>query len=433
MSARRLLVLCYFYPPLGGGGVHRVLGFTRHLPRHGWNTTVVCAGEEDYWVIDASLEERIPEATEVVRVTGGSGLAAWLRLRGTQGRRSGREFAALRRLSDWWLLPDSYVGWAKRAERAATALVRRRGTHGPEGFDAVLSSSPPDSVHLAARGVKRSTALPWVADFRDPWFSLVLREPPTAWHRARQQAMETSVLAEADLLLAASATHAAELERRVGSPRLRHLPNGYEPLESAAEPAATDAERAVFRCVYTGMLTLMPDVGVVLDALHEMLREHPDARRRLRLTLVGPYDSGYEDRAVALGLTPGIVEFAGPKPHAEARALQRRADLLLLWKPRNLPTMVPGKTYEYLDSGRPILAVLDPADEAARLVARAGAVVVPPGDRRAITGALGAAYAAWRAGTPPAAVPTPWLAEHTREHLAARLAEHLDRLVGERS
>jgi hypothetical protein len=47
MSPRRLLILCYFYPPLAGGGVHRVLGFTRHLPAHGWACTVVCAGEED--------------------------------------------------------------------------------------------------------------------------------------------------------------------------------------------------------------------------------------------------------------------------------------------------------------------------------------------------------------------------------------------------
>src|SRR5439155_1728807 len=51
---RRALVLAYFYPPLAGGGVHRVLSFTRHLPAHGWACTVVCAGERDYWVSDPS-------------------------------------------------------------------------------------------------------------------------------------------------------------------------------------------------------------------------------------------------------------------------------------------------------------------------------------------------------------------------------------------
>ena len=112
MSARRLLILCYFYPPLAGGGVHRVLGFTRHLPAHGWACTVVCAGEEDYWVRDETLARDAPTGTEVIRAPGGSALAALLRLgrgRGT-ARRSRRAFAGLRALSDWWLLPDSYAG-----------------------------------------------------------------------------------------------------------------------------------------------------------------------------------------------------------------------------------------------------------------------------------------------------------------------------------
>ena len=78
---RRLLLLCYFYPPLAGGGVHRALGFTRWLPERGWDCTVVCAGPEDYWVRDETLEGRIPPQTEVIRVPGGSALSAWLRLK----------------------------------------------------------------------------------------------------------------------------------------------------------------------------------------------------------------------------------------------------------------------------------------------------------------------------------------------------------------
>ena len=88
---RRVLVLCYFFPPLAGGGVHRVLSFVRELPRLGWNCTVIAAGREDYWVTDDTLEAHIPAATEVIRVSGGSALSTWLRLRGrgTVGRRKG--------------------------------------------------------------------------------------------------------------------------------------------------------------------------------------------------------------------------------------------------------------------------------------------------------------------------------------------------------
>src|SRR5262249_20087461 len=143
---------------------------------------------------------------------------------------SGRGFAILRALSNWWLLPDSYAGWAPRARHAALARIARGG------IDAVLSSSPPDSVHLAGAAVADASGLPWVADFRDPWVGLSFRRPPTPWHAARQAAMADRVTARADLVLGASRTHVADLAARAqaappapGAPkRWLHLPNGFE-------------------------------------------------------------------------------------------------------------------------------------------------------------------------------------------------------------
>jgi len=436
--SRRVLIVCYFFPPLAGGGVHRVLGFTRYLPHHGWECTVVCAGPRDHWVIDPTLESRIAPGTEVIRVEGGSGLAAWLRLRpNDRGRRPTRTFAGLRWLSDWLLFPDSYAGWARRA----TAATARRLAHG--GVDVVLTSSPPDSAHLPGLAAK-SGGTRWVADFRDPWMGLEFRRPPTAWHRRRQQALERRVIDGADVLLAASRTHAERLAARLREDgldpaRVVHLPNGYEPAADDAGSAASTLRAVptqpheVFLLVYTGTLSLVPDVGVFLDALHEMLARVPEARRRLRVRLLGPFDAGYADRAVALGLSPGIVEFVGPRPHAESRAEQRRAAVLLHWQPRDFPTMVPGKLYEYFETGRPVLALLDPATEAAELVRAAGGTVVPARDRAALAAEIERRYRAWKqAGAAPGAPPT-WLAEHRRERLAGRLAATLDQLVQARA
>ena len=447
--SRRLLLLCYFYPPLGGGGVHRALGFTRWLPRHGWDCTVVCAGPEDCWVKDETLAGQIPPETEVIRVPGGSALSAWLGLvrgvtrvagrsapaasgePGSAGRRSGLVFGGLRLLSDWMLLPDSYAGWARRARRVAAARLERGDV------TALLSSSPPDSVHLAALPLARRFGLPWVADFRDPWIGLHFRRPPTAWHAARQRELERRVLTGADLVLAASRTHADDLESDPDARprRVAHLPNGYQPDATSTSPSAGgDGPRDPqhFTLVYSGTLSLMPDAEVLFEALHQVLAQRPEARRRIRVRLAGPFDTDYEDRAVALGLK-GIVEFLGPIAHGEARALQRSADLLLLWKPRGYRTMVPGKTYEYLDAGRPIVALLEADDEAARLVRRAGAVCLPPGDREALAAEIERRYLAWKEGSGTAARTTAarpeWLDEHTRPRLAARLAGLLDALV----
>jgi len=429
----RVLILCYFFPPLAGGGVHRVLSFVRELPRHGWDCTVICAGRNDYWVTDDTLEARIPEGTEVIRVEGGSALSAWLRLGGGSGRRSGATFSWLRAISDWWLLPDSYAGWAKRAAVAA----RRRIAAG--GIDAVLSSSPPDSVHLAALATRevgrrhpaKPGSPPWLADFRDPWVGLHLREPASGWHRARQAALERRVLAGADRVLVASRTHADHLGEGSGvrAGALVHLPNGFEPAsgERGAGPIAAEspgASPSSFLAVFTGTLSMMPETEVFLEALHELLARRPELRRRLRARLAGPFDTGYEDRAVALGLK-GIVEFGGPLSHADSRTLQRRADLLLLWKPPGMPTMVPGKLYEYLDSGRPIVALLPAGDEAAELAVRGGARRVDPGDLAGLTDELERRVDEAAIARVPDRRPE-WLDEFTRARLAGRLATELD-------
>jgi glycosyltransferase involved in cell wall biosynthesis len=241
--------------------------------------------------------------------------------------------------------------------------------------------------------------------------------------------MERSVMADADLVVAASRTHADGIGLRSGA-RARevvHLPNGFEALDAPGEASPADA--AAFRMVFTGTLSQMPDAETFLEAVHEVLARRPEARRRLRARLAGPYDTDLADRALALGLT-GIVEFTGPLPHAETRALQRDADVLLLWKPPGAPTMVPGKTYEYLDTGRPVIALLETDDEAARLVRRAGGTVVPPRDRAALAARIEERYAAWREGERPAPSRHAWLDEHRRDALAARLAGHLDRVAG---
>jgi glycosyltransferase involved in cell wall biosynthesis len=331
----------------------------------------------------------------------------------------------LRAAADWTLLPDSYAGWARRARAAAARRLARGDVR------ALLTSSPPDSVHLAGLALARAGARPWIADFRDPWIGAHFRRPPTPWHASRQRAAERAVVAGADLVLAASATHAGDLRAMRtadGTPlarRVEHLPNGFEPV--AGDGVAPDPAPGTFAMVFTGTLSLMPDTRLFLAALARFLARRPDARDRVHVRLAGPYDVDDEDRARTLGLAD-VVRFPGPLDRAATRALQRRADLLLLWKPHGpgYRTMVPGKLYEYLDSGRPVLALLDPRDEAGALAARGGAELVAPGDVDRLAATLEHRFDTWaRDGRAPDARPA-WLADHARAALAGRLATLLD-------
>ncbi len=77
----------------------------------------------------------------------------------------------------------------------------------------------------------------------------------------------------------------------------------------------------------------------------------------------------------------GVVRHVGHLSRADAVALQRRADALLLLTSGQIH-MVTGKIVEYLAAGRPILALAG-GDDAASLVQETGTGVVVPRDNEA--------------------------------------------------
>jgi glycosyltransferase involved in cell wall biosynthesis len=427
----RLLLVSYFFPPLGGGGVPRALSWTRYLPERGWDVTVLAAGPGGYWVRDDSLLARVPAATEVLRVEAPTAVALWKRhvARGAAVRAGGRD-DALKSLARFFLLPDSYRAWLAPAVAAGRARLAQGG------IDAIVSTSPPETAHLVGRALARETPSwrgPWVADFRDPWVGLHYRTPPTPWHRAAHAAMERSVVEGADLVTCPSRTHERALRALVGeaaAERVRFLPNGYEEIDDpdaagAAGEAPGGPTRA--RIVFTGTLVETPAMPLFLASLARALERTPKLRERIELVVAGPYEAAYAERVASLGLTD-VVALLGPVPAAEARRLQREASALLLVRNEGpgYAAMVPGKLYEYVAARRPLVGVMGDG-EAAGLARACGAAVFDLEHvDRAVEACLAAATGADGAPRPDAQAIDDLLAARSRKKLAFTLADWLD-------
>ena len=423
---RHLLLVCYYFPPAAGGGVARALSFAKHLPKHGWRVSVVCADPDAAPLRDASRAAALGADLNVRRVTGSRLLS-----RGRQAVVGGGStrptglYRLVRGFTSWFLLPDSFAPWRKPAAEAILARL------GEERFDAILSSSPPDTVHLAALDAVRRHPIPWVADFRDPWVGLSYKRPPTPWHKARQRTLRQQVLDQADLLLSATETQVERLRFLLpagASQRVQHLPNGWEddvPLSAAPERSGP------LRIAYTGTLWDVQSTRTCLVGLHRALRgldakaaeAHP-----VELEIVGPHESDEERLVARLGLG-GVVRFAGQIPYAEARARQREADVLLLLRVHGpgYEVAVPGKFFEYLATGRPVLAFLGPG-EAADLVRESGGWVVDPDDESGAAKAFTRLLRGERPEGDPAAR-RQMADRYRRDRIAQQLAGHLDRLV----
>ena len=102
MERRRVLVLAYLFPPLGGAGVQRTLKFVRYLEPLGWDATVVSTKSRHYPARDPSLLEEIPASAQVMR-TRALPLANWLSLVPYR--------LGLKRVSAYLNWPDGGIGW----------------------------------------------------------------------------------------------------------------------------------------------------------------------------------------------------------------------------------------------------------------------------------------------------------------------------------
>ena len=456
-----VLMLAYFFPPLGGGGVQRTSKFVKYLPASGWTPVVVTVKEGAYWVADKTLAGDVPPDVEVLRTGTLSpfGVLRWIPGGGKRagggsrkvagpaseksgeraGERSGGLFRVLRGLSSFFLVPDQYVGWVPFAARAAARRV------GAGDISVVYTTSSPDSAHVAGLLVKRSTGKPWVADFRDPWTERLTFNAPTRLHLELQRRLERLVLRNADRIVCTSEDTVSDFLRKypeVDAGKFAVITNGFDPEDfadaaagrpgagapPAAQPKAGSTAAARFTIVHTGILTGKRNCFGFLEGLRLFLDRRPEARTGMEVLFVGTRDRENEARARQLGLAD-VVRFEDTLPHLECVRLQSASDLLLLIEDDSYrgSLIYPAKLYEYAASGRPILALL-PDGAAARLVRSLNAgVVAPPSDAEKIAAAIEQYFTHHKSGTPCGGVSDrSLLAPFERPALAKKLASVLD-------
>ena len=404
-----------YFPPAGGGGVQRTLKFATHLPALGIETHVLAPDDPKWIHSDEDLQPPSQAWVHRARYVGPKGRKPAEELHGTEGleRVATQARLAFRRV----LLPDENVTWNATAIPAAIRIVRA------EGIQAVLTTSPPSSVHLIGAAVKRATGIPWVADLRDSLVAHPHRRAERLPARVKEQGehvVARLVARQADAIVAVGP--AITEEARGFSPRGRvvEIPNGCDFDDFAGlEHRPSDRLRITHAGSFFGKRSPRP----FLEALARTGLEPVVAR------FVGDFRAADREWAEELGLGDRVelIPFA---PRRRALELQRDSEALLLLIPEaggRGRGVLSGKVFEYLAAERPILALVPPDGAAADLLRETGAgTVVRPDDVDAIAEALLDLHARWKAGRLDG---TPLAPEH-RERLSrgARAEELADLL-----
>jgi glycosyltransferase involved in cell wall biosynthesis len=393
-----------YFPPAGGGGVQRPLKLAQYLPALGIETHVL-APDDPKWVHrDPVL--RVPTQAWVhrARYVGPRARRPAEELHGTTGFERALVHAkiASRRL----LVPDASVTWNLTAIPAAIRIARR------EGIDAVITTSPPNSVHFVGAAVKRATGARWLADLRDPLIAHPHRRSDTAATRAKEaasSALAKLVARNADAISCVSEAIAEEVSGLEPKGVVRTIANGCD-FDDFAGLEYVRAPR--FRITHAGSFFGRRDPRPFLQALH-------DSGLDVVARFVGDFRASDREWASSLGLGDRL-ELVPYAPHAESLRLQRDSEALLLLVPDadgRGRGVLSGKVFEYLAAERPILAAVPPDGAAASLIRETGAgVVVAPDDVGGIRNALETMHARYLDGGLPAVV----LPEKTRRSFSRR-------------
>ncbi len=444
--SRRVLILSYYFPPSGGAGVQRTLKFTKYLPDFNWQPVVLTVREGAYPARDASLWNDVPASAAVHRTASWDPYRLYARWTGqsgddavVQGSVEGKEDSWKTRLAQWIranvVLPDARVGWVPFAVRRGRQLLASGE------IDAMLTTGPPHSTHLAGAALQWWTGTPWVADFRDPWTDINYYQelPHTRWAQAADAALERMVLRRADAVATVSPTWRDLLASKVADAapgaadeRFYVVQNGFDEDDIPASPPSLGTTDT-FDLTHVGSLYASRNPTALWRALARLRAETDNLRLRMRL--VGTVDPNVRRALAAHDLTDR-TEHVPYVSHEEAVAYMQRAGLLVLSIESFAAAagMMTGKIYEYLAAGRPVVGVGPPEGDAAALLDKTGGGrLFGWDDEDGLRRYIRAHYEDWARGEPRTGGTPETLRSYRRRVQARRMADILETICSSAS
>lgn len=457
-TVRRVLFIAHQYEPSLEMGARSCVQIARYLPRHGWSPVVLTV--EDKYIEDRYRARgnelngpKLPDA--IVRTgrwphpldlyrwlrnwrkpqTGGSGTnnaVATSATNTTEAGKSSGEKGSLRRLLLSLLsIPDLYTGWIFPAIFAGLKAVRQTGAQ------QIFSSGPFWTNHLVGFALSHLTGLPWTAHFRDPWVAGIWGQPTSAISFHINRWLERLAVTHAAAVISVTEEHAAAFRQtypHLPADKFATVSNGYDNAEWENLPRDESREesgRGKFLIAYTGTFYIERDPQPLFRALRAMVDAGEISREQVQVDLVG-WCSTSEGRSVSeMAAAHGLsecVNILGPRSRPETLRRMRQADLLLLLAERFV-IQIPGKTYEYLRAGRPILALTSEGSLANLLRRIGGGWVVDPTDDAGILAALRESVQEWKEGGITRVADPSLVASFDRCALAGRMAELFNRLA----
>ncbi len=262
-----------------------------------------------------------------------------------------------------FFIPDARALWIRPSVRFLRNYLR---TH---SIDAIFTDGPPHTNTVIGLRIAQEFKIPWIADFQDPWTQVDYYADMKIGKRADRihRSLEQEVFSTASLISIASPTWARDLEA-IGAQNVRVLPYGFDEADfETYKPVPTPGRFILF---HGGLLGKDRNPIGLFQALRELLDAENPWAESLEIRLAGPVDQEVQKTLAHLGLSSRTT-YLGTIPRSDVLKELAAAHVLILPVNRalNAKGRIPGKLFELLRSGKPILSFSDVPGDVAKYIA----------------------------------------------------------------
>lgn len=375
-DSKKVLIIAYYWPPSGGSGVQRWLKFVKYLPQYGWQPYVFTPENPAFAIKDESLMKDVPDEAEVIHFPIWEPYEAFFTVAKWFGTKATAKPTALvstskqslfQRVSTWIrgniLVPDPRRFWIKPASNFLDEFLRENDIR------TIITTGPPHSIHLIGlRLKKKDPSINWIADFRDPWsewgFLDTLKVSPFVRNIHRK--LERKVITSADHVVTITPFYVRQFERLSGR-KVTLLTNGFDE-DDFAQVQYTRSPQFLIR--HVGIVNEKCDPRPFMTAVENLCREEADFKNLVLIEFVGDVHPHFHEFVEQRDLLRSITKFTASVPHKELIRRYGESSLLLLVLTgyKDAEGYMPGKLFEYLATGLPILGVGPTSGDAASLL-----------------------------------------------------------------
>jgi glycosyltransferase involved in cell wall biosynthesis len=366
----KVVIVAYAFPPVGGAGVQRPAKFVKYLQEFGWQPLVLTVANPSVPVIDCSLLKDIPEDVVIYKSkTLEPSYTTKVKILKDKNGLKHKCKTILKSLIAGLLLPDMQILWWPGMINKLIGIIRYERPH------CLFVTAPPFSSFLPIVFIGNLYKIPVVVDFRDEWsFSRNTWENATKNNVARflDKICEKYVIKKCAAFTAANNSYIESICDTYGNNhRIKGfaITNGYD--EDDFNYIFSDllaSDQSIVNIVYTGTVWKATSLAPFVTALRSVLDSHPFLTAKIKVKIFGRVVDEEKDYLCTY-VTDGIIELFDYCEHDAIIREMSHADILLLTL-SDLPgseKIVTGKVFEYMASGRHILAIV-PNGETRRIV-----------------------------------------------------------------